>query len=126
MSIEYKVIGRNIRMARKAKNMTQEAVAEAIDMSPQHFGKVERGDRTINLQRLGQLSTLLDVPLESLVTGCVVADDHGAVLTGHFQHSEAFMDGIETLAKGCSEKALRLMLRICKDIAEEDKTGNSN
>lgn len=57
MSIEYKVIGRNIRSARKAKKMTQEAVAEAIDMSPQHFGKVERGDRTINLQRLGQLST---------------------------------------------------------------------
>ena len=33
MSIEYKVIGRNIRAARKAKMMTQEAVAEAIDMS---------------------------------------------------------------------------------------------
>ena len=126
MSIEYKVIGRNIRLARKAKKMTQEAVAEAIDMSPQHFGKVERGDRTINLQRLGQLSVLLDVPLESLVTGCVVADDHEPVLSGYLQHSEAFMEGMENLTKGCSEKALRLMLRICKDIAEEDKTGDSN
>lgn len=125
MSIEYKVIGRNIRLARKAKKMTQEAVAEAIDMSPQHFGKVERGDRTINLQRLGQLSVLLDVPLESFVTGCVV-DDHEPVLSGRLQHSEAFMEGMENLTKGCSEKALRLMLRICKDIAEEDKTGDSN
>lgn len=126
MSIEYKVIGRNIRSARKAKKMTQEAVAEAIDMSSQHFGKVERGDRTINLQRLGQLSILLDVPLESLVTGCVVADDHEPVPLGYLQHSEAFMEGMENLTRGCSEKALRPMLRICKDIAEEDKTGNSN
>ena len=125
MSIEYKVIGRNIRAARKAKKMTQEAVAEAIDMSLQHFGKVERGDRKINLQRLGQLSVLLDVPLESFVTGCVV-DDHEPVLSGRLQHSEAFMEGMENLTKGCSEKALRLMLRICKDIAEEDKTGDSN
>ena len=36
------------------------------------------------------------------------------------------MEGMENLTRGCSEKALRLMLRICKDIAEEDKTGDSN
>ena len=56
MSIEYKVIGRHIRTARKRKNMTQEDVAAAIEMSPAHFGKVERGDRPVNLQRLSQLS----------------------------------------------------------------------
>ena len=90
MSIEYKVIGRNIRAARKQRNMTQEAVAEAIDMSPQHFGKVERGDRKINLQRLSELSVLLDVTLESLVTGCVVADNHAHMPSGHIEGIEEF------------------------------------
>lgn len=126
MSIEYKVIGRNIRAARKQRNMTQEAVAEAIDMSPQHFGKVERGDRKINLQRLSELSVLLDVTLESLVTGCVVADNHAHMPSGHIEGIEEFLESIEMLSKGCSEKALRLMLRICRDIADEDKKGDSH
>ena len=125
MSIEYKVIGRNIRSARDAKKMTQEAVAEAIDMSLQHFGKIERGNRKINLQRLGQLSILLDVPLESLVSGCVVADDDAPVPSGRVEGNEEFLESVETLSKGCSEKALRLMLRICRDIADEDKKGDS-
>ena len=81
MSIEYKVIGRHIRAARTNKQMTQEAVAEAIDMSCAHFGKVERGERPINLQRLAQLSALLEIPLEALVEGAVVAD--GGVSASH-------------------------------------------
>lgn len=79
MSIEYKVIGRHIRTARKRKNMTQEDVAAAIEMSPAHFGKVERGDRPVNLQRLSQLSQVLDVPLEKLVEGAAIADDGSTV-----------------------------------------------
>lgn len=123
MSIEYRVIGRNIRAARNAKKMTQEAVAEAIHMSPQHFGKVERGDRKINLQRLSELSILLDVSLESLMIGCVIADEHAPTPDGHIEDNNEFLESIKTLSKGCSEKALRLMLRICRDIANEDKTG---
>lgn len=126
MSIEYKVIGRNIRAARDAKKMTQEAVAEAIDMSLQHFGKMERGNRTINLQRLGQLSILLDVPLESLVSGCVIVDGDAPAPAGHIEGNEEFLENVEALSKGCSERALRLMLRICRDIADEDKKGDSH
>ena len=39
MGIEYKVIGRHIRAARKRMHMTQEDVAAAIEMSPAHFGR---------------------------------------------------------------------------------------
>ena len=63
MAIEYTVIGRHIRAARKRKHLTQEDVADMIDMSPAHFGKVERGERPVNLQRLSQLGHVLDVPL---------------------------------------------------------------
>jgi len=106
--------------------MTQEAVAEAIDMSLQHFGKVERGDRKINLQQLGQLSMELDVPIEALVTGCVSADDDAPVPAGYIEGNEDFLESVEALTKGCSAKALRLMLRICRDIADEDKKGDSH
>jgi transcriptional regulator with XRE-family HTH domain len=124
MAIEYKVIGRHIRAARTNKQMTQEAVAEAIDMSCAHFGKVERGERPINLQRLAQLSALLEIPLEALVEGAVVAD--GSVFShGNLPDRSGFMDAVENIAKGCSEYSLRLMLRLCTAVAEEDKSGRS-
>lgn len=122
MSIEYKVIGRHIRAARNQKNMTQEEVAAAIEMSPAHFGKVERGDRPVNLHRLSQLSLLLEAPLESLVAGAVVPDDGTSLPSMNLSSNSDFLEAVENVSKGCSENALRLMLRLCTTIADEDKT----
>lgn len=122
MAIEYKVIGRHIRAARKQKGLTQEDVADMIGMSPNHFGKVERGDRPINLQRLSQLSQVLEVPLEKLVEGAAVADDDGVVPPAELSDGSDFLDSMENLAKGCSDDALRVMLRLCAVVADEDKT----
>lgn len=123
MCIEYKVIGRHIRTARKQKKMTQEAVAEAIEMSCANYGKVERGQRKVNLPRLAQLSIALDVPIESLIAGSVVLPD-GAFYHGGIepQAQSTFPTAMENIAKGCSEDSLRLMLQLCAVIAQEDKS----
>lgn len=124
MPIEYKVIGRHIRDARKQKRMTQEAVAEAIEMSGAHYGKVERGERPINLSRLSQLSVLLDTPLEALVEGSVVTDGSNDTMLNSSGPSE-FLEAMCDISKGCSSKATRLMLRLCAAVAEEDKAGGT-
>ena len=121
MAIEYTVIGRHIRAARKRKHLTQEDVADMIDMSPAHFGKVERGERPVNLQRLSQISHVLDIPLEKLVEGASVADDGCAVRFEADWDDTDFLESIESISKGCSPQALRLMLRLCAAVAEEDK-----
>lgn len=46
MPISYKVIGRHIRDARKSAGLTQEAAANQLGLSLEHYGKVERGDRS--------------------------------------------------------------------------------
>ena len=58
MPISYKVIGRHIRDARKSAGLTQEAAANQLGLSPEHYGKVERGERTVNLERMVQISHL--------------------------------------------------------------------
>ena len=121
MAIEYTVIGRHIRAARKRKHLTQEDVADMIDMSPAHFGKVERGERPVNLQRLSQISHVLDIPLEKLVEGASVADDGCAVRFEADGDDTDFLESIESISKGCSPQALRLMLRLCAAVAEENK-----
>lgn len=122
-NVEYKVIGRHIRFLRKQKQMTQEEMAEIIDMSPAHFGKMERGDRPINLFRLAQICRLCQVPLEALVEGAVLLETD--TLTASSNDAN-FLNAMEIIAKGCSEEATRLMLRLCADIADEDKKNRQN
>ncbi len=126
MPIEYKVIGRHIRAARNRLKMTQEDVAEAINMSSAHFGKVERGERPINLNRLSQLATLLQAPLETLVEGSAINEDGSTITLPENVASESFSSAMADIAKGCSEPSLRLMLRLCADVAEADKTSRSH
>lgn len=124
MSIEYNVIGRHIRAARKEQKMTQETVAEKLGMSVAHFGKVERGDRPVNLQRLSEISLLLNTPLEKLVEGAVsVESDVSARMIS--SENVDFLDSIRTIAKGCSKEAIRLMLQLCIAVAEDDKSRRS-
>ena len=68
MALDYSVIGQRIKQARLAKNLTQEDLAEQIDISVAFLSRVERGNSHINLKRLNQLCRLLDV--SELLKGC--------------------------------------------------------
>ena len=43
MEIDYKAIGQRIKIARIKKGITQEAVADLIDITPAHMSNVETG-----------------------------------------------------------------------------------
>ena len=64
---------------------------------------------------------MLDIPLEKLVEGASVADDGCAVRFEADGDDTDFLESIESISKGCSPQALRLMLRLCAAVAEEDK-----
>ena len=48
MEIDYKAIGQRIKIARIKKGITQEAVADLIDITPAHMSNVETG-KTANV-----------------------------------------------------------------------------
>ena len=52
---DYNIIGNRIKQARLAKNMTQEDLADKIDISVAFLSRVERGNSHINLKRLNQM-----------------------------------------------------------------------
>ena len=52
MAIDYSVIGSRIKEARLSKNLTQEELADEIDISVAFLSRVERGNSHINLKRL--------------------------------------------------------------------------
>lgn len=43
MEVDYKAIGQRIKIARIKKGVTQETVADLIDITPAHMSNVETG-----------------------------------------------------------------------------------
>ncbi len=69
MSPDYSVIGRRIKTARLEKKLTQEELADKINVSVAFMSRVERGSSKINLKRLIQIAEVLNVSPGFLLTG---------------------------------------------------------
>ncbi len=108
MALDYTVIGQRIKQARLAKNLTQEDLAEQIDISVAFLSRVERGNSHINLKRLNQLCGLLDVT-------------EGYVLNGASSNSKNYLNKeFSELMKSCSPDKQKLIYNVAKAIAETD------
>ena len=54
-------LGNKIKLARKAKNLSQNQLAEMLDISREHLAKVETAKRKISLSLLFKLSDILNI-----------------------------------------------------------------
>ena len=61
MALDYTIIGERLKKARLEKNLTQEQLAEQIDVSIAFLSRVERGSSHINLKRLSEFCTILNL-----------------------------------------------------------------
>lgn len=61
------LIGTRVRAARKAKKLTQAALAEAISRTTEAISNIERGRNLPPLDRLQQIGEVLDISLADLV-----------------------------------------------------------
>ena len=59
--------GLNVQKARKAKKLSQNALADILDISREHLAKIETGKRRISLKLLFLLSEVLEVPESELM-----------------------------------------------------------
>lgn len=108
MALDYTVIGSRIKQARLSKNMTQEDLADKIDISVAFLSRVERGNSRINLKRLNELCNLLDV-------------SEGYILNGAASDSEHYLDKeFEDLLKSVSPEKQKLIYNVAKVIAEDE------
>ena len=63
MKLNYSIIGMRLKQARINKNITQEKLAEMLDLSVAYISRVERGSTEISLKRLVEVCDLLEVSL---------------------------------------------------------------
>ena len=72
-------IGEQVRIAREQAKLTQEILAERIEVSPQYISDLERGVVGIALPTLKKLCSVLGVSSDQILFG-VQAQDRGAFL----------------------------------------------
>ncbi len=69
VSVTHKKFGKRLKELRSARNLTQEQVAERIEVDRSYMGFLERGERNPTLSKLIKLSKVLDVNLSELLKG---------------------------------------------------------
>jgi len=107
MAVDYNVIGERIKNARKANNMTQEALSEKMGVSIAFLSRIERGSSQINLKRLSQICELLGIT-------------EGDILNGSSNNSSKYLDTeFASLLQSCSPEKQKLIYDIARVIAKK-------
>ena len=76
------MIGKNIQILRKQKNLTQEALAEAVGVARQTIANWETEESAPDLACAGRLAAVLDVALDDLVSAPTEELDESTGLKG--------------------------------------------
>ena len=66
--MDYILLGQRIRHYRHAKKLTQEQLAERVDISPSFLGHIERGSRIASLETVMKFCEVLDVTPNKLLS----------------------------------------------------------
>jgi hypothetical protein len=60
-SQKYQKIGDNLRKIREIKGIKQESVAKQLGLTTNGYGKIERGETSLNIKRLEEIAIILGV-----------------------------------------------------------------
>ncbi len=61
-----KKLGLNIKKYREAKKISQEILAEKLDLSKEYICRVERGQKYMSLRKLFELADVLEIGFNQL------------------------------------------------------------
>ena len=100
MSIDYKSIGKRIKAARIRLDMTQERLAEQVNLSPSHLSNIETGTTKVSLSTIVKLANALHVSVDGLLADSVV------------QSKAVFEEDIQTILSDCDDYEIRVIADI--------------
>lgn len=99
--MDYKEIGTRIRQYRKLRKLSQEQLAERVDISTTHMSHIETGSTKLSLQVLVRLAMALEVPTDSLIfESC----------------SQPMADKLQGLLSECSENQVEFIASIVESM----------
>lgn len=76
MELNFKAIGKRIKIARIRASLTQDTVSEKIGITPQHVSNIETGNSSVSLTTLVAIANLLGVSVDELLCDTVLKSKH--------------------------------------------------
>ena len=108
MAVDYSIIGSRLKQARIKAGLTQQELAEKTNLSIAFISRIERGSSHINLKRLSEFCSILNV-------------SEGYILNGVADSDENYLyDEFNDILKKCSPEKQKLIYKISKMIAEDE------
>ena len=100
--LNYVEMGQRIKIKRKQSKITQEKLAEIIDVSPSFISEIERGTSICSLQTITKIAQALNTSLDYLIFGITLANSN-----------TTFFEILKTIP----EKNHKLYISLCENIA---------
>ncbi len=111
MELDYKAIGKRIKIARIRADLTQERLAEMVQFSPTHISNIETGTTRVSLTAIVSLANALSVTVDDLLCDSVV------------KAKVQFEKDIAGILADCDEYEIRMvkdMVQALKDTLRRD------
>ena len=107
MALDYNIIGERLKKARIENNLTQEKLAEKLDVSIAFLSRIERGSSHISLKRLSQICDILRIT-------------EGSILNGSSNNSNTYLvSEFDDILKNTTPEKQKLIYKIAKIINED-------
>ncbi len=69
VDLDFKVIGQKIKERRQSLNITQEAIANRLDVNPSHISNIECGRANPSLTALVKIANILECSVDYFISG---------------------------------------------------------
>ena len=101
MELDYNKLGQRIRKHRTVAHLTQEQLAEAVDVVPSSISRIETNANSCSLSLLIKIATALNVGIDALVCDSLPS------VTDLYLRKD-----FEALLSDCTTKELNLLFRV--------------
>lgn len=106
MELDYRAIGKRIKIARIKADLTQEQLAEKIDISPTHLSNIETGSTRVSLNTIVSIANALSVTSDDLLCENII------------MARVQFEKDIALLLEDCDEYEIRVIKDMVSSIKE--------
>lgn len=111
MELDYKAIGKRIKIARIKADLTQERLSEIVNVSPSHMSNIETGTTRVSLAAIVTIANALSVTVDDLLCDSVI------------KSRVQFEKDIAGIIEDCDEYEIRMiadMAQALKDTLRKD------
>lgn len=106
MELDYKAIGKRIKVARIRMEITQEQLADRVSVSPTHLSNIETGSTRVSLTTIVKIANALNVTVDDLLCDNLV------------KARPQFERDMQSLLDDCNDHEVRIAYKVAKAAVE--------